>query len=198
MTDWAGPAHPLRIARQFIQHLEPRKLFRDMHMRGRRHQTRIGQRAMIQMHFVGDTVSLIRDRRAAPRTEATSHAGGGLINPRRALRETKCIAKHAGERRDRRRPMPPATVTVAMKQPIRRTHVLVTDVAAQTAPARDRLPAHSVAPVPRITVLCADSTPPLPCTIAVSHPATWRCPHSPRNCRTASISRNSPYIPGWQ
>jgi hypothetical protein len=61
-----------------------------------------------------------------------------------------------------------------------------------------RLAHHSVAAVPSITVLCADSTPPLPCTIAVSQRPTWRWPHSPRNWRTASIKRNRPYIPGWQ
>ena len=33
---------------------------------------------------------------------------------------------------------------------------------------------YTVAGVPRMTVLCADNTPPLPCTIAVSQPATWR------------------------
>ena len=29
-------------------------------------------------------------------------------------------------------------------------------------------------------------------------PCTCRAPHSPRSCRTASISRNRPYMPGWQ
>ena len=29
-------------------------------------------------------------------------------------------------------------------------------------------------------------------------PAIWRAPHSPRNCRTASIKRRRPYMPGWQ
>ena len=57
---------------------------------------------------------------------------------------------------------------------------------------------YSAACVPSITVACADSTPPLPCTSAVSACATCRASHSPRNCRTASISRNSPYMPGWQ
>ena len=57
---------------------------------------------------------------------------------------------------------------------------------------------YTVAELPRMTVLCDDSTPPLPCAIAVSAPGTWRAPHSPRSCRTASISRNSPYMPGWQ
>ena len=58
--------------------------------------------------------------------------------------------------------------------------------------------AYSAAALPRITVAWAESTPPLPCTIAVSAPATWRAPQSPRSCRTASISRNRPYMPGWQ
>ena len=58
--------------------------------------------------------------------------------------------------------------------------------------------AYTAAALPRITVAWADSTPPLPCTIAVSAPATWRAPQSPRSCRTASISRNKPYMPGWQ
>ncbi len=58
--------------------------------------------------------------------------------------------------------------------------------------------AYSAAALPRITVAWADSTPPLPCTIAVSAPATCRAPPSPRSCRTASISRNKPYMPGWQ
>jgi len=56
----------------------------------------------------------------------------------------------------------------------------------------------SAASVPRITVACADSTPPLPCTIAVSAPATWRSPHDPRSWRTASIRISRPYMPGWQ
>lgn len=72
---WADPAHPLRIARQFVQHLEPRELFRDVHVRRRAHRTRIGQRAVIQVNFVGDTIRLIRNGRAAPRTEAASHTG---------------------------------------------------------------------------------------------------------------------------
>src|SRR6516162_5465943 len=55
-----------------------------------------------------------------------------------------------------------------------------------------------VAFVPKMTVLCEDNTPPLPCAIAVSQSATWRAPHSWRNCRVASISRSSPYMPGWQ
>ena len=58
--------------------------------------------------------------------------------------------------------------------------------------------AYSVVAPPRMMVAWADSTPPLPCTRAVSAAATWRAPHSPRNWRTASISRNRPYMPGWQ
>jgi hypothetical protein len=57
---------------------------------------------------------------------------------------------------------------------------------------------YSVASVPRIMVACEDSTPPLPCASATSQSLTCRAPHSPRNWRTASISRSSPYIPGWQ
>src|SRR6516165_8637357 len=57
---------------------------------------------------------------------------------------------------------------------------------------------YTVATVPKITVLCDDSTPPLPCAIAVAQSATWRAPHSWRSCRVASINRNSPYMPGWQ
>src|SRR3977135_952120 len=56
----------------------------------------------------------------------------------------------------------------------------------------------TVADVRRMTLLCDDRTPPLPCAIAVSASFTWRTPHSPRNCRTASISRNRPYMPGGQ
>ena len=52
--------------------------------------------------------------------------------------------------------------------------------------------------VPKMTVACEDRTPPLPWAIAVSQSATWRAPHSPRNWRVASISRNRPYMPGWQ
>jgi len=57
---------------------------------------------------------------------------------------------------------------------------------------------YRVAAVPRITVACEDSTPPLPCAMATSQSLTCRAPHSPRNCRTASISKNRPYMPGWQ
>src|SRR5690606_14444195 len=38
--------------------------------------------------------------------------------------------------------------------------------------------------------------PPLPLTTAVFAPATWRSPHSPRNCRTASMVANAPYMFG--
>src|SRR5580704_16750388 len=55
-----------------------------------------------------------------------------------------------------------------------------------------------VAWVPRMTELCDDSTPPLPCAIAVSQSVIWRAPHSRRSCRDASINRNNPYMPGWQ
>ena len=48
--------------------------------------------------------------------------------------------------------------------------------------------------VPSITVLCDDSTPPLPCAIAVSQSAIWPAPPSGRSCRTASISRNDPHM----
>ena len=44
--------------------------------------------------------------------------------------------------------------------------------------------AYTVAAVPRITVACDDSTPPLPCTIAMSCSFTCRAPHSPRSWRT--------------
>ena len=64
------------------------------------------------------------------------------------------------------------------------------------AAARERR--YSVACVPKITVACEDRTPPLPCASATSQSFTCRAPHSPRSCRTASISRNSPYMPGWQ
>src|SRR5262249_9511392 len=40
---------------------------------------------------------------------------------------------------------------------------------------------YSVASVPRITVACDDSTPPLPCASATSQSFTCREPHSPRN-----------------
>jgi pimeloyl-ACP methyl ester carboxylesterase len=55
---------------------------------------------------------------------------------------------------------------------------------------------YSVACVPRITVAWEDRTPPLPCANATSQSFTCRAPHSPRSWRTASIKRNSPYIPG--
>jgi hypothetical protein len=51
---------------------------------------------------------------------------------------------------------------------------------ADLAVAR-RAYACSAACDPRMTVACADNTPPLPCTSAVSACATWRAPHSPRN-----------------
>ena len=60
------------------------------------------------------------------------------------------------------------------------------------------LDASAVAAVPKITLACAESTPPLPCTIATSCFFTCRAPHSPRNWRTPSIRMNSPYMPGWQ
>src|SRR3954454_21030438 len=43
-----------------------------------------------------------------------------------------------------------------------------------------------VACVPRMTVLCDDRTPPLPCAIAVSQSAIWRAPHSRRSWRAAA------------
>ena len=45
--------------------------------------------------------------------------------------------------------------------------------------------------------LCATpSVPPVPCTQASRAPATWRSPHSPRSCFTASITRKMPRMPG--
>ena len=55
---------------------------------------------------------------------------------------------------------------------------------------------HSVASVPSTTVPMDDSTPPEPWATAISASGTWRSPHSPRSCRTASTSRNMPYCPG--
>src|SRR5690606_35177133 len=56
---------------------------------------------------------------------------------------------------------------------------------------------HSVASVPSTTVPIVESTPPEPWATATSAPSTCRGPHSPRSWRTASTSRNMPYIPGW-
>ncbi len=50
----------------------------------------------------------------------------------------------------------------------------------------------------RMTVPPEDSVPPVPWTSAVRTSATCRSPASPRSCRTASISRKIPYMPGWQ
>src|SRR6202011_3955048 len=59
-----------------------------------------------------------------------------------------------------------------------------------------RAESYTVAAVPKITLACDDSTPPLPCTIATSCLEACRAPHSPRNCRTPSIRINNPYMPG--
>src|SRR5262249_36908049 len=56
---------------------------------------------------------------------------------------------------------------------------------------------HSVPSVPSTTVPIVDSTPPDPWATATSWFSIWRRPASPRSWRTASTSRNIPYIPGW-
>jgi hypothetical protein len=56
----------------------------------------------------------------------------------------------------------------------------------------------SVFSEPKITVHWLDRTPPLPCAKVTPQFGTWRGPHSPRICRTASIITSNPYIPGWQ
>src|SRR4029453_13706321 len=61
----------------------------------------------------------------------------------------------------------------------------------------DRL-GHQSRPSTRVAPLCATpSVPPVPCASARRAPSTWRGPHSPRSCCTASITRKMPRIPGW-
>ena len=48
------------------------------------------------------------------------------------------------------------------------------------------------------TVAAEESIPPVPWTSAISASGTWRAQaKSPRSCRTASMSRKIPYMPGW-
>src|SRR5207247_4308405 len=54
------------------------------------------------------------------------------------------------------------------------------------------LPRISVAPEWRLP-----SAPPVPCTSATRPSFTWRSPHSPRSCLTASMTRKIPRMPGW-
>ena len=44
----------------------------------------------------------------------------------------------------------------------------------------------------------AVNQPLVPFTQARLASGTWRAPHSPRSCLTASMSRNIPRMPGWQ
>src|SRR4051794_19116496 len=58
-------------------------------------------------------------------------------------------------------------------------------------------PGHQrVASVPSTAVDMQDSTIPDPWATAMLASSTWRGPHSPRSWRTASTTRNIPYIPG--
>ena len=57
-------------------------------------------------------------------------------------------------------------------------------------------PGRSV-PVPRMAVPAAENQPLVPFTQASSASGTWRSPHSPRSCCTASTRRKIPRIPGW-
>ena len=50
---------------------------------------------------------------------------------------------------------------------------------------------------PRTRVPVDDRAPPVPLTSANWQLSTWRWPHSPRNWRVASSSKNMPYVPGW-
>ncbi len=65
------------------------------------------------------------------------------------------------------------------------------------APTHGLGAAHRTAPVPRTKVDMHDKTTPEPWATATSAPVTCRSPHSPRSWRTASTTRNMPYIPGW-
>ena len=53
-----------------------------------------------------------------------------------------------------------------------------------------------VSAVPNTAVDWLDNMPPLPWAMAVRAPCTWRAPPSPRSWRTASITANTPYMPG--
>ena len=65
---------------------------------------------------------------------------------------------------------------------------------------------YTVTWLPRITVDCDDSTPPLPWASATSQSLTWRAPHSPRRPDDESNERNNsafvtvrlPFKPGPQ
>lgn len=174
MADRTGTAHSMCIARQVVLHLKPAELLGDMHMGGRSRCVGLGQGAVVQVHLVGDAVRLIGDRRAAARTEAAPHTGRRGVDPRCSLGQTEPVAHNTDKGGDRGGDVPAATVAVAMKHPVGRAGELVSDVAAKAAPRGYAHFAHRVAWVPRMTVLCADSTPPLPCTIAVSQSLTWR------------------------
>src|SRR5262249_19748417 len=87
-----------------------------------------------------------------------------------------------------------AVLLVRHRHEIPRNLTVPTHGCARFAPLPARA-AHAGS-VPSTTVPCVDSQPPLPLHTAISAPATWLSPASPRNCRVPSHSRYNPRIPG--